>query len=114
MEEGHKALSINAMAGSDGLHVTVAGELDLATADQLHQAVPEILGRAGDPIILDLARVTFSDSEGIAALLQLQRRQIDAGQPIQLVNTTGTIQSLLYYSGLLHCLNITRASPPHP
>ena len=49
-----------------GARLTLRGELDLATAAQLEQA----LARAGDDVLLDLRGLTFMDSTGVRVLLE--------------------------------------------
>jgi anti-sigma B factor antagonist len=46
--------------------LTLHGELDLATAARLEQALAE----AGDDVLLDLRALTFMDSTGVRALLE--------------------------------------------
>ena len=46
--------------------VTLRGELDLATAARLEQA----LAQAGDGVLLDLRELTFMDSTGVRVLLE--------------------------------------------
>ena len=48
---------------------TITGEIDLATADKLYE-----LETVHGPLLLDLHGVTFLDSSGIRALLQLRQR----------------------------------------
>ncbi|GAA1823007.1 STAS domain-containing protein [Planosporangium flavigriseum] len=54
--------------------VSVHGELDCATADQLRSAITELLNRGGLTAIgLDLRGLTFIDSSGIGTLVVAQR-----------------------------------------
>lgn len=46
--------------------LTLRGELDLATAEQLERA----LAQAGDEVLLDLRGLTFMDSTGVRGLLE--------------------------------------------
>jgi anti-anti-sigma factor len=46
--------------------LTLRGELDLATAGRLQQALAE----GGDDVLLDLRGLTFMDSTGVRALLE--------------------------------------------
>src|SRR5688500_3943222 len=61
---------------------TIHGEVDLATADDLRDA---LLGPANDgarTIIVDLGRCTFIDSSGLRALLEARRALVaDDGAP---------------------------------
>jgi anti-sigma B factor antagonist len=53
--------------------LTLRGELDLATAAQLEQALSE----AGDDVLLDLRGLTFMDSTGVRVLLEAAERSRD-------------------------------------
>ena len=48
---------------------TITGKIDLATADKLYE-----LETVHGPLLLDLHGVTFLDSSGIRALIQLRQR----------------------------------------
>ena len=52
--------------GGGACHVALRGELDLATAARLEQALAE----AGDEVVLDLRGLTFMDSTGVRVLLE--------------------------------------------
>jgi anti-sigma B factor antagonist len=55
-----------------GLHiVALHGELDLATANGLVEALVEI---AGSTLVVDLADLSFMDSSGIGALVGARKR----------------------------------------
>jgi len=85
----------------------VSGELDLATADQLRQAV----GQYADsprPLIIDLAGVTFCDSTGFGVLINAYRRVTSAGGRLLLCG----LQPRL--TGLLEVTGIDRVIPVHP
>jgi anti-anti-sigma factor len=50
------------------------GEIDLATAPQLADALREALCAPGDRLVLDFADVTFIDAFGLGVLVQTQSR----------------------------------------
>jgi anti-sigma B factor antagonist len=54
--------------------VTVAGELDVATAPTLRQAFLDLLSDGTPDIAIDVSGVTFVDSSGLAVLLMGARR----------------------------------------
>ncbi len=72
----------DAMTTSVSVHdeatvLTVAGEVDLATAPALENAIEATLGGQPAALIIDLAQVTFLASAGMAALVGAHQR---AGQ----------------------------------
>ena len=50
--------------------VSVTGELDLATAPRLRDALAAALGRGRRRIVLDLLGVSFMDSSGLSVIVQ--------------------------------------------
>ena len=75
-EETELGLSLEITDGAAGAcRVAAAGELDIATADQLVEAV-ETRCHGRLVVELDLAGVTFLDSSGIHALMRLSSSSI--------------------------------------
>jgi anti-sigma B factor antagonist len=76
-----------------GTVVTVAGELDVATAPELERALAEAEG----PVTVDLSATTFADPAALRVLLaaradgvQLRIRSRSDGQVARLLALTGT------------------------
>ena len=82
--------------------VTVSGEVDLTTADELREAVVGALGR-GRPteLQLNLAGVPFMDSMGISALIAGYRAATTAGAEFRLVEPSRPLVGVLEITGLL-------------
>jgi anti-anti-sigma factor len=79
--------------------VRVQGELDLATAPQLDEALGGIEG--GGPVIVDLTDVGFLDSSGLAVLLQARQRIGGTdGDGLRLVVSRPAILRVLEVTGL--------------
>ncbi len=57
--------------------VALHGELDIASADGVADA---IVGVAGSTVVVDLSDLTFMDSTGIGALAVARRRILSEGQ----------------------------------
>jgi anti-anti-sigma factor len=55
------------------LVATWRGDVDMANASRLEEAALESLRNADDGLIVDLTRVSYLDSAGIRALLNLRR-----------------------------------------
>lgn len=71
MDAGHEQLiSLDArdVEGSD--LVTVAGEVDMVTTPQLRSYLKQQVERAASMLVLDLRRVTFLGSSGLAVLVE--------------------------------------------
>lgn len=69
----YKPFGISLVRGRDEVAVVAVGDLELAAADRLGQAVRQ-LREAGGPvqIVLDLRQVEFIDSTGLRILLSLR------------------------------------------
>ncbi|MEW9552624.1 STAS domain-containing protein [Nonomuraea sp. NPDC050783] len=50
--------------------ITLAGEIDLASAPGLHRFIAQVRRRPDDHLIFDMAAVTFMDSMGLRVLLE--------------------------------------------
>jgi anti-sigma B factor antagonist len=68
------------------LVVTVSGELDMLTTPRLRAAVSDALDEAiGRPVVVDLTKVTFLGSPGLAALVEAVRKASQRGGPLRIV-----------------------------
>jgi anti-sigma B factor antagonist len=78
-----------------GTLLTLAGEIDLDTAPQLHQAVQECLREGIHVIEIDLAGVTFCDISGLNAFLDAVWLTTAAGGCLRLGNLCPMLTRLL-------------------
>ena len=76
--------------------LTVGGELDLVTGPLLLDAKCEHEPPAGVIIEMDLSAVTFIDSTGLRALIEVHRRGIQ----LRLTATSRTVANLLSITGV--------------
>jgi anti-sigma B factor antagonist len=92
-------LTVDAQREGDRLIVTVAGEVDAATASTLEEGVV-----VDDPDVavvdLRLDQVTFIDSSGLRALLMVRERVVSAGATVVLGSTSNLVDRLLEVTGL--------------
>ena len=65
--------------------LSVRGELDLATAPQLMEAMESLLSQPPRGMVLDLTGTTFLDSSGARCLAFLARRAAGADVDLQVV-----------------------------
>jgi anti-sigma B factor antagonist len=61
-------------AGDGSFVVTLAGELDLSTTDELRDAVAETVAAVTDTLIVDIAELRFADSSAIALWVSWSQR----------------------------------------
>ena len=95
------SLRIETARRPDGtLVLSLAGELELATAPRLQEAVTAALTPAGLPLLLDLTSLTYIDSAGLGALLQAKRTALRQGSDLWLLGVGNQPWSRLVRSGL--------------
>jgi anti-sigma B factor antagonist len=80
--------------------VSAVGEVDLATAPQLVEALASALANNPPSVVLDLGGVTFLDSSGLAAMVQSNKQCRALGGRLRLSNIPYRIEQLLKVSGL--------------
>jgi anti-anti-sigma factor len=64
----------------DGLLISVEGELDLSTADQVERSAEQAIA-ARCPLLLDLSGCSFIDSTGLRLVLKTHEALTKAGGP---------------------------------
>jgi anti-sigma B factor antagonist len=104
----NQLMTIATARQGDVVIVTVAGEIDLVTADRLLEAVNVAFDEAGDgPVIVDLQQVGFLGSSGLAALIDAQRRANRHREPLRIVvDHTHPVIRPLQLSGLDNVLTL--------
>jgi anti-anti-sigma factor len=96
--------------------LVLSGDLDHFSAPQFHQATHELLQGGCRQLTVDLGRVEFMDSAGLAALLVLYRQCINNNCELALQDETGRQENLYALAGLenvlpLVTLDATRIAP---
>ena len=84
---------------ADCREIMVEGELDLAVAEQLRQAL-EGLGSDCAQILISLENCEFIDSTGIAVVVQVHNRFAEEGRRIVLYAPTSQVLRVLSVTGL--------------
>ena len=82
----------------DSLVVSLSGELDMATASELEQAVSG--APKGSAVIVDMRRLTFIDSEGVRALLAVYAAGNDGLASVRFVEGPDAVQRVLRILGV--------------
>lgn len=103
--------------------LSVAGTLDAASAERMRGVLlaaidavspgapprtrTEVAGeRTGGPIIVDLTRVDFIDSEGVGALVGGFKHAIDRGVRLRFVVVHPLVQRVFQIVGLMHVFDV--------
>jgi anti-anti-sigma factor len=101
------SLEVQVSLEKTGSTITVAGEIDIATADKvLQHATPVLNAGSGADVVVDLAGVTFCDSAGLNALIQLKKLFAGLGGNFRIINSPMHLRRVLELSGLSEYLNV--------
>jgi anti-sigma B factor antagonist len=84
----------------DGLLITVSGEIDFISSAQLHVDLLEHLAQQPQRMILDLGRVTYMDSSGLAMLVQALSVQTKRNAKLVLCNLAERVRGIFQIARL--------------
>jgi anti-sigma B factor antagonist len=104
-------LSISVQRSPVEALVTLTGEIDMSTVGRLSAVVGDLLNPAPPRIVLDLAGVTFCDSQGLGTLVVLSRKAAMAQSVLVLVNVGDFLLRVLDITGLRGALMIQETTP---
>jgi anti-anti-sigma factor len=80
--------------------LTVSGAVDLQTRGELLRAGRQALATGSGALVLDLGAVSFVDSTGIGALIELGHDAADSGGGLVLRNPSKRVVRILEVTGL--------------
>lgn len=87
--------------GGGAICLTVSGEVDIGTVDQLRDAINEALDAPGvNRLLLDFGPLGFLDSSGIAALIAGYNTAQERGIGFGVLNCHGTVRNVLQVTGV--------------
>ncbi len=81
-------------------HLTLRGEFDLDARDALREALLQAVA-AGSHLVVDLAGVTFLDSESLSALVEGYNAAEGSGLTFRLTGAQGAVRRVLDLTGFL-------------
>jgi len=91
--------------------MTVVGELDIATAPGLAQALMDFAS-GGARVLLDLRQLTFLDCRGLSVLLAARQRFVASGGDLVLVEVRGVARRVVDLTGSAAALGLAPADTP--
>jgi anti-sigma B factor antagonist len=100
-------LSIAVQRAPDEVVFHLAGEIDVFTVTKLSALVNEELPDPPARIVLDMAGVTFCDSQGLGTLVVLSRKAQHARSVLALANVGDFLMRVLDITGLRSALMIS-------
>ena len=107
----HLHIDVNAL-DAIGSVVEVSGELDLATAGRLTDALHQQLAINRRFTVLDVAGLTFCDATGLGVLLRAHQEYRAAEGRLTLSGVGPRLAQLLRITALDEILNVTAVEPP--
>jgi anti-sigma B factor antagonist len=86
--------------------LAVEGELDIASAPRMISALNEAFAELALPLVVDLSKVDFMDSTGLALLMNAHRRVKRRGQGFAIVCPGGPISRVFEIADMVESLHI--------
>jgi anti-anti-sigma factor len=81
-------------------HVTLEGELDIATTPSAEADLRRLEADGADLIVLDLRGLTFMDSTGLRLLVAADARAREGGHRLAIIRGPVAVQRVLELTGL--------------
>jgi anti-anti-sigma factor len=86
---------------SGGWHtLRLCGEVDLAARDLLDDVIEQVCATANDGVVLDLSEVSFIDSTGVRAVLELRNRCQQQNAKLRIIGSSA-VRRVFEITGLL-------------
>ncbi|MFJ9444723.1 STAS domain-containing protein [Kitasatospora sp. NPDC101235] len=107
----HNGLVTQSRPWLRGTVLTLRGELDLYSADDLRTALDAALEPPGTVVVIDCAELRFCDSSGLDALLRAQAGAAASGSRIELARIRPMILRMLELAGVAQDFRIQETLP---
>jgi len=96
--------AVEAVPHRDSVTLRVVGELDIATVPELRRAVAELWEAGWTDAAIDVRRIDFIDSTGLAALLWLCHAAQNGGCDLLITGSCPSLERLVEVTGIDHAL----------
>jgi anti-sigma B factor antagonist len=94
-------LELSCQVDGDGNQiVSMAGELDIATAEQAYLYISDVIDAWPAPVSVDLSRLTFCDASGLGVLARTARHARQAGRQLKLTAARPSLLKIMRITGL--------------
>jgi len=94
------------LATDGSARIEAQGEIDVATAPELRDALYRLIDRGEKDICVDMKGVTFIDSSGLGALVASLKRARQGDADITITNLAGASRKVFEITGLLEVFGI--------
>ena len=99
------------VTGRDAIVVHPVGDIDYSSLEPLREALLDARVAGVRDIIVDLAEVSFLDSQGLAVILFAHQRQRSAGGRLALRNLNEDTYRLLNITNLSSVIDVDHGGP---
>ena len=94
-------LELSCRTGANGYQiVSIAGELDIATAEQVYSYLSEVIDGRTAPVTVDLSGLTFCDASGLGVLARAARNARQKGRQLALASARPSLLKIMRITGL--------------
>jgi anti-anti-sigma factor len=94
-------LSIETVADTDPMVISLAGELDIASASHLEERMGALIVAGHTRLVADLGSLIFCDSTGIGSLVRTNNDCLNQGGYLRLAAPNHNVARVLAVVGLL-------------
>ncbi len=108
---GSPRFSLRTRANGVATHVTLAGELDLATIPELRSTVEHVVAGGAAHVVIDLHELEFIDSSGLRLLLELSTESQRDGWQLSLLQGGDPVRRLFELTQTLDLLPFNTSIP---
>jgi anti-anti-sigma factor len=100
-------MTVDVAAAADGMIVLeVAGEVDLATVDELRESIDRPISDGWRRIVLDMRRVTFFGSAGLGVLAAAVNRLAPLGGALEVHEPSRNVRRALEITGMTGLVSV--------
>jgi anti-sigma B factor antagonist len=99
-------LSVHLERNEDGAVLSLSGELDMATAPALRQAIVGAVSDGATDLVLDLGEVSFCDSVGLGIIVGGLKRARSHGGDLRLRSVPARLAETLTLTGLDRAITV--------
>lgn len=100
-EPSSPQLRMSSVTGIDGSQViSVAGELDIATAEQAYHYLSDVIDHGRSPVRVNLGELTFCDASGLGVLAKAANRAREAHRALMLTSVRPSLVKIMRITGL--------------
>jgi anti-sigma B factor antagonist len=99
-------MNVTAETLPKGMLLVVDGQVDMHTSPELRGKLRECLEKKANPIVVDLAKVGFIDSSGLATMIEALQAVGKYGGKLRLCGLAPAVKNLFKLSNLISIFDI--------